>query len=170
MRHRKKSVKLSRPRAQRKALIRSLLRAVMLYESIKTTKAKAKAIRTGVDKLIEWGKDNTLSSRRKADQILGDHKLTKKLFDKIAPRFKDINGGYTRIMDLNHRLGDGAKISLIELTQLEKKEEKKKKKKKERTTSDKPQKHEIPLKKQTKPNKDFFKGVRSVFKKERDAL
>ncbi|MCD6229092.1 MAG: 50S ribosomal protein L17 [Candidatus Omnitrophica bacterium] len=171
MRHRKKTKKLSRSRAQRKALIRSLGRALILCEAIKTTKSKAKAVKGWIDKLIGWGKVDTLYNRRLAYKVLGDHKLVKRLFTEIAPRFKDISSGYTRIIDLTYRKGDGAKLSLIELTRREKKEKIKKKEEKGKVPSKKSEKSELhPPKKEEKPKRGFIKGVRSIFKKERDSL
>ncbi|MFH1768331.1 MAG: 50S ribosomal protein L17, partial [Candidatus Omnitrophota bacterium] len=128
MRHRKKSEKFSRSRAQRKALIHSLLRALLISGRIETTESKAKAIRAHVAKLITWGKRGDLASRRLAYKILGEHLLVKRLFDKIAPQFKDLNGGYTRIIDLRHRKGDGALLSIVELVRREVKKPKKKSK------------------------------------------
>lgn len=170
MRHRRKNEKFSRPRAQRKALVKSLVRALLLQESIKTTEFKAKALRPWIDKLIGWGKDNTLHARRQAYKMLNDHQLVKRLFGEIAPRYKDIQGGYTRIIDIGKRKGDGADISLFEFTQRIKKE-KAKKRKREKTQVPKEEKKEAhPLKKEAKPAKGFMKGVKSIFKKERDAL
>jgi large subunit ribosomal protein L17 len=172
MRHRKKSEKFSRPRAQRKALVKSLLRALLIYESIKTTESKAKGLRPWVDRLIEWGKVDTLHSRRLAYRLLGDHNLVKRLFENIAPRFKEIKGGYSRVISLTSRRGDGAKISILELTKKERREKpkKEKRKKKEVAPKEEEKKEEIPLKKQPKPKRSFIRGIRGIFKKERDAL
>lgn len=112
MRHRKKSEKFSRSRAQRKALVRSLLRALFIYERITTTESKAKGIRHWAERLINWAKNDTLHHRRLAYRFLCDHNLTKRLFEVIGPRFKNIQGGYTRVLDLGYRQGDGGKISI----------------------------------------------------------
>lgn len=117
MRHRKKSEKFSRPRAQRKALVNSLLRSLVIYERITTSESKAKALRPWADKVINWGKTDTLANRRLSYRLLKDHSLVKRLFTEIGPRYKDINGGYTRVIGLKLRKGDGAKISILELTQ-----------------------------------------------------
>ncbi len=168
MRHRKKSEKFSRSRAQRKALVKSLTRALLAYEAIKTTESKAKGVRRWVDRLIEWGKDDTLHNRRLAYKFLCDHKLVKKLFEDIAPRYKDVCGGYTRIIDLGNRKGDGAKISLLELTKRKPKEKPKKKEakqareKKEEVVS---QKEEVVERKEPK-QKSFLEGVKKIFKRE----
>jgi len=165
MRHRKKSEKFSRSRAQRKALIRSLLRSLFIYERIVTTQSKAKGIRGWVDKLIEWAKKDTLHHRRLAYRVLCDHKLVKRLFEEIAPRFKDISGGYTRIVNIGYRKGDGAFLSLLELTRV--KEEKKGKKKKEK------EKKEVVIEERTSPpqetvqpqKKSFLQGIKKIFKR-----
>ena len=117
MRHRNKLDKLSRSRAQRKALKRSLVRAVFINEQIKTTTKKAKVASAEVDKLITIAKRNDLHSRRLAYSYLNDHQLVKRLFEEIAPRFKDINGGYTRVLKYINRKGDNAQLSILELTQ-----------------------------------------------------
>ncbi len=117
MRHRKKSEKFSRPRAQRKALVNSLLRSLLIYERITTSESKAKAMRTWADKVINWSKTDTLANRRLSYRLLKDHSLVKRLFTEIGPRYQGINGGYTRVIGLKLRKGDGAKLSILELTQ-----------------------------------------------------
>jgi large subunit ribosomal protein L17 len=163
MRHRRRSEKFSRSRAQRKALVRSLLRAIVRYESIKTTESKAKGLRPWVDKLIEWGKDNTLHSRRLAYRLLNDHALVKKLFDDIAPRFSNTNGGYTRIIDLHVRKGDAAKIALLEFTQAKKRTSSKKGKLKKETSGE-PQATPA-TSREDDSRKGFMQGVKRLFKK-----
>jgi len=162
MRHRKKSERFSRSRAQRKALIRSLLRSLFIYERIVTTQSKAKGVRGWVDKLIEWAKKDTLHHRRLAYRILCDHKLVKRLFEEIAPRFKDISGGYTRIVNVGYRKGDGALLSLLELTRIkEKKKEKKKKEEKKEAGIEK----ETPSQEIVQPQKkSFLQGIKRLFK------
>ena len=166
MRHRKKSEKFSRPRAQRKALVKSLLRSLVIYERIKTTKSKAMAIRSYMDKLISRAKENTLSSRRLSYDILGDHKLVKKLFDEIGPRFKDVNGGYTRVFNVGYRKGDGAFVSIVELTRRSEKKVKRgkiipeSKKEKDRDTASR----------EDKSKKGFMSGIKGIFKRDRNSL
>ena len=116
MRHRKKSEKFSRPRAQRKALIKALIRAVLISERIVTTTPKVKYIKAKVDRIITLGKKGGLARRRLAYRTLGSHTLVNKLFDDIAHRFSGIQGGYTRTLRLGQRKGDGASTSLVELT------------------------------------------------------
>ncbi|UCD16079.1 MAG: 50S ribosomal protein L17 [Candidatus Omnitrophota bacterium] len=171
MRHRKVTKKFSRPRAQRKALISALLRAVVIKERITTTEAKAKALRSWVGKLITWAKQDSLHHRRLSYRLLKDHSLVKRLFEVIGPRFKTVNGGYSRIIDLGPRKGDGALISIFELTKREPPKEKVKEKK-EKHKEEKPPKRERKLatKKEQPPKKGIISGVRSIFKKERDAL
>jgi large subunit ribosomal protein L17 len=172
MRHLKKSEKFSRSRGQRKALVRSLLRSLIVYERIITTESKAKALRTWIDKLITWSKENSLHNRRLTFRLLNDHLLVKKLFENIGPRFKNIHGGYTRIIDLGYRKGDGAKLSLMELTKIERKHRKHKEKKETEQIKGEPEKkrEEKVVPKKEKPKKGIISGVKSIFKKERDAL
>ena len=173
MRHRKKSEKFSRSRAQRKALVKSLLRAVLINERITTTTSRAKYLKGEVDRIITLAKKGNLSGKRLAFQRLGDHKLVKRLFDEIAPRFKDISGGYTRTLRLLNRKGDGAPLSLIELTRIVKIDKPHKKKIKETETKEilkAEDQRKVPPKKEAKSKKGFASGVRKIFKKERDAL
>src|SRR3989338_8523555 len=106
MRHRKKSEKFSRSRGQRRALVKSLLRAIIINERIITTTSRAKYLRAEVDNLITKAKSGNLASRRLVYQKLGDHSLVKRLFETIAPRFKALTSGYTRIAQLIQRKGD----------------------------------------------------------------
>lgn len=173
MRHRKKSEKFSRSRAQRKALVKSLLRAILINERITTTTSRAKYLRGEVDRAITLAKKGTLSAKRLAFQRIGDHKLVKRLFNEIAPRFKDISGGYTRVLRLLPRKGDGAPLSLIELTRIVKIDKPQKRKIKETETKEilkAEGQRKVPPKKEAKPKKGFVSGVRKIFKKERDAL
>ncbi|MBD3263737.1 MAG: 50S ribosomal protein L17 [Candidatus Omnitrophica bacterium] len=165
MRHRKKNTKFSRSRAQRKALIKSLLRSIIINERITTTRVKAKGIKKNVEKLITCAKEDSLANRRQVYDILGDHKLVKKLFDNIAPRFKTVPGGYTRVFNIGDRKGDGASMAILELTKTFKKETKKPKRKGEKTDIH-PQ--ETPKKKPSKEKeekKGIFSGVKKILKK-----
>ena len=173
MRHRKKSEKLSRSRAQKKALVKSLLRAIIINERITTTTSRAKYLKGEVDRLITWAKKGTLSGRRLVYRVLGDHELVKRLFNEIAPRFKNISGGYTRSLRMSNRKGDGASLSLIELTRIVKIDKPHKRKVKEteaKETIKEEAQRKVPPKKEAKPKKGFVSGVRKIFKKERDAL
>ncbi|OPX29710.1 MAG: 50S ribosomal protein L17 [Candidatus Omnitrophica bacterium 4484_171] len=162
MRHRKKSEKFSRSRAQRKALVKSLLRSLVIYGRIRTTKSKAMAIRSYMDRLISRAKKNDLSSRRLSYNVLGSHTLVKKLFDEIGPRFKDINGGYTRVFNIGYRRGDGALVSIVELTRREQKKPRKKKVITEDTKKDAaPEKD--------KDKKGFISGIKGIFRKDKNS-
>jgi large subunit ribosomal protein L17 len=115
MRHLKSGRQLSRNSAHRWALMRNLITALLREEKIRTTDPKAKELRRWVDRVITLGKRGSLHARRQALGIVQDKAVVRKLFDTIAPRFKDRPGGYTRIIKLGIRRGDAAQMSLIEL-------------------------------------------------------
>ncbi|WP_243313529.1 50S ribosomal protein L17 [Fundidesulfovibrio agrisoli] len=120
MRHNKAGVKLGRTSSHRKAMFRNMVRSLLTYGRIKTTETKAMELRKDADKLITLGLRDDVHSRRLAYKVLENHQLVKKLFDEIAPRFKGIGGGYTRVYKLGlPRVGDCAPMAVIELTQLE---------------------------------------------------
>jgi large subunit ribosomal protein L17 len=114
MRKRAKGRKLSRKIGPRKQLLRSLANSFFLSEKIKTTESKAKELRPIVEKMITRAKNNTVSNRRRLAQDLTS-KITKKVFDELAPKYKERNGGYTRIIRLGPRNSDSAKMVIIEL-------------------------------------------------------
>ncbi|KKT78943.1 MAG: 50S ribosomal protein L17 [Candidatus Giovannonibacteria bacterium GW2011_GWB1_45_9b] len=114
MRHRKKGRKFGRVRKVRVALMRSLLRALILKEKIKTTEAKAKEIRPKVEQLVTKAKDKSLAARRGILSILPDNSCAKKLQTVLAPKYLDRRGGYTRIIKLGARPSDRAPMALIE--------------------------------------------------------
>ncbi len=114
MAHTRKARTFSRPSNQRLALMRSLARSLVIEERISTTEAKAKALRPFVERLITYGKKNTLASRRLARTRLGDDAAVKKLFDSIAPRYVDRAGGYTRVVKRTRRgENDARKLAYI---------------------------------------------------------
>ncbi len=115
MRHRMGGRQLGRNSSHRKALFRTLVTSVLDKERIETTIAKAKEIRPMVERMITFGKRGDLAARRIAAAFISRNDVVKKLFDTIAPRFKDRNGGYTRIIRTRTRIGDGAGMALIEL-------------------------------------------------------
>jgi len=115
MRHLKSGRQLSRNSAHRWALMRNMITALLREEKIRTTEPKAKELRRWADRVITLGKRGSLHARRQALGIVQDKAVVRKLFDTIAPRFKDRPGGYTRIIKLGIRRGDAAQMSLIEL-------------------------------------------------------
>jgi large subunit ribosomal protein L17 len=115
MRHLKAGRQLSRNSAHRWALMRNLITALLREEKIQTTDPKAKELRRWADRVITLGKRGSLHARRQALGIVQDKAVVRKLFDTIAPRFKDRPGGYTRIIKLGIRRGDAAQMALIEL-------------------------------------------------------
>jgi large subunit ribosomal protein L17 len=115
MRHRKTGKILDRKKASREALLRGLATSLILYEKVKTTEAKAKALRPVVERLITTSKGGTVTDRRRLAAKLYGENVVKKLVEEIGPRYKERPGGYTRITKLNPRQGDGAAMAQIEL-------------------------------------------------------
>jgi large subunit ribosomal protein L17 len=115
MRHRIAGRKLNRPTAHRKAMLRNLVKDLLVHESIRTTEPKAKEARRSAERIITLGKDGTLHARRQALRFLNDKSVTSKVFDDIAPRFVGRPGGYTRLLKLGLRVGDGAPMAQLEL-------------------------------------------------------
>jgi large subunit ribosomal protein L17 len=116
MRHQKQRHKLSRDSAHRRALLRNLCREVIEHERIRTSQAKAKAVKPQIEKLITLGKRGDLHARRRALSELGQDKfLVHKLFEEIAPRYGERNGGYTRIVKLGPRRSDSTEMVFLEL-------------------------------------------------------
>lgn len=156
MRHQKKTIKLGRTAEHRKALLANQVCSLIEHQRIKTTLAKAKAVRPLADKMVTLGKNGSVHARRMAFAALRQKDAVKKLFDDIAPRSTDRNGGYTRIVKLGQRKSDSAPMAFIEWvdaaaateeTPTEEKSSKKKEKstaeskaepKAEETTSEKP--------------------------------
>ena len=115
MRHRVAGVKLNRSPAHRRALFRNLVTALIEREAIRTTDAKAKELRRWADRMIALWKRGTLAARRRAARIIGRRSVLRKLFDEVAPRYTDRQGGYTRVVKLGVRHGDAAPLSIVEL-------------------------------------------------------
>jgi large subunit ribosomal protein L17 len=116
MRHRRDRHKLSRSASHRKALFMNLSREVISHERIQTTEAKAKAVKPEVEKLITLAKRGDLHARRQAMARLGQDKfVVYKLFEEIAPRYTERNGGYTRILKLGPRRSDSTEMVFLEL-------------------------------------------------------
>ena len=115
MRHRRKKGKLGRTSDHREALLSNLAVALIMHGRITTTVAKGKALRPMVEKLITLGKKQEINARRQVAAILGDKVAVKKLFSEVGPQFDARNGGYTRMVRLGERAGDGAPMAIIEL-------------------------------------------------------
>ena len=114
MKHNIKNKKLNKTSSHRKAMFMNMSNALIKHEQITTTLAKAKELRRFVEKIITLGKKRDLLSRRKTISILQDNKMSKKVFDVLADRYKNRNGGYTRIIKLGNRFGDNTPTAVIE--------------------------------------------------------
>jgi len=137
--------KLGRTKSHRVALLRNLARQLFEHERIQTTLTKAKEAQKLAERLIRFARKNTLAARREVARSIPDKTLLKKLFDVIGPRFADRAGGYTRIIRLGPREGDGAELVLLELvvreeTHKEKQAKAQEKKKTGRKKKEKPAK------------------------------
>ncbi|NCD00919.1 50S ribosomal protein L17 [bacterium] len=115
MRHRKKGTILDRKKGPREMLLRNLTASVLMYEKVTTTEAKAKAVRPLVEKMITFAKKGDLSARRELIKFLPQELAVKKAMDVLGERYKDREGGYTRLVKLGNRPGDGAKKVQIQL-------------------------------------------------------
>lgn len=115
MRHKRAGYKLQRDTSARRALLRGLVTSVIEKDRIITTVTKAKAAKPLVEKMITLGKQDTLHARRQAASYLLTPDSVKKLFDKLGPKFAQRNGGYTRIVRVGFRKGDGAETAILEL-------------------------------------------------------
>ncbi|WP_181351002.1 50S ribosomal protein L17 [Thalassobacillus sp. CUG 92003] len=114
--------KLGRTTDKRMALLRNLATDLIIHERLETTEAKAKEVRSVVEKMITLGKRGDLHARRQAGSLLykaedeeGEQNALQKLFNDIGPRYEDRQGGYTRVLKVEQRKGDGAKMAIIEL-------------------------------------------------------
>ncbi len=124
MRHRKRGRQLGRDTDHRRALFRNLVTSLLEHEKIETTEAKAKELRGIADRMITLGKQGDLHARRLALAYLQSKSVVAKLFSDIAPRFTDRKGGYTRLIKTRIRLGDGARMCVVELVELKEKDKK----------------------------------------------
>ncbi len=131
MRHLNSGFKLRRNPSHRRSLLRNLTASVIEHSRVETTLAKAKAVKPLVEKMITIGKSGTLADKRRALAFLYRRKTVHMLFDEVAPRFMDRNGGYTRIIKSDFRKGDGAEMAILEFVdyRFEVKEKKSKSKK-----------------------------------------
>ena len=114
MKHNIKNKKLNKTSSHRKAMLMNLSNALIKHEQITTTLPKAKELKRYIEKIISLGKKGDLLSRRKTISILQDQKMSKKVFDILADRYKNRSGGYTRIIKLGNRFGDNAPTAVIE--------------------------------------------------------
>jgi large subunit ribosomal protein L17 len=120
MRHRNAGYKLGRNTSHRRALLRNLVTSILLEDRVETTITKAKAARPHVEKLITLGKKGDVHARRQALSFLQTREAVARLFDTVAPRYGDRNGGYLRIVRTGFQKGDGAEKAFIELLGAEK--------------------------------------------------
>jgi large subunit ribosomal protein L17 len=114
MRHRKTGKKLGKTSSHREAMLRNMVTSLLKYEKITTTDAKAKELRKVAEKMITLGKRGDLHARRQALSFVRDKEIVAKLFDELSARYRDLTGGYTRIMKMGNRTGDNAPMSIIE--------------------------------------------------------
>jgi large subunit ribosomal protein L17 len=130
MRHQKKTIKLGRTADHRRALLANQVCALIQHQRIKTTLAKAKAVRPLAERMVTLGKNGSIHARRRALAVLRQKDIVKKLFDDIAQRSAERNGGYTRIVKLGARKSDSARMAFIEWVDVEHVVEEKPKKEK----------------------------------------
>jgi len=135
MRHLKAYRKLNRTSSHRSLMLRNLVTSLFEHERVETTLMKAKEARRIAEKMITLGKRGTLHARRQAASVLMKKSVVKKLFDEIAPKYAERNGGYTRILRVGYRKGDGAPLAFLELVEEEIAVKKKKKKKETKKTA-----------------------------------
>ena len=182
MRHNRQTHRFGRNPKERKAMLENMVSSLIYHQQITTTLQKAKQAQRLADRVITLGKNDTLNSRRQVFSYLQDHALTFKLFKEVAPRFKSRKGGYTRILQLDRRRGDGAQLALLELTEKEiKLKETKSKAKKESATKTSADRHkhdhehesakpDAPGKVKTKPSEQprkkggFFGNISKFFR------
>ena len=143
--------KLGRDNKHRRSMLATLTKQVVLNESIKTTDTRAKEVRKFVDKMITYGKKGDLVSRRKALAFLhNDKAVVDKIFNDLAKRYENRNGGYTQILKLDERLGDNALVVVLRLVESEAKKETVKEEKKDKKETKKAEKVEKAEKKEAK--------------------
>jgi large subunit ribosomal protein L17 len=115
MKHQVKTRKLSRTKPHREAMLSNMAVSLFTHRTIRTTEAKAKALRQYTDRLIATAKTDTVAARRNVFAQLRNETVVKKLFTEIAPHFAERQSGFTRLVKIGHRVGDGAPVSLVEL-------------------------------------------------------
>ena len=115
MRHRKHKKTFDRKKSPREAMLKNLVTSVILYERVRTTTAKAKAIRPQIERLVTLGRQNTVANRRQLLRLLYTKQAVDKVLEVLGPRYQQRTGGYLRISKLGSRAGDGADVAQIEL-------------------------------------------------------
>jgi large subunit ribosomal protein L17 len=115
MRHRSIKKTLDRAKAPRQAMLENLATSLVLYEKIETTEAKAKTVKPIIEKMITRAKVKSVHNKQQLSRFVPDKKAVQKLLDVLGPRYKERNGGYTRIIKMAPRQGDGAHMAQIEL-------------------------------------------------------
>ena len=128
MKHKVSFNRLGRRAGQRKALVKSMIVSLLRHERLSTTKAKAMEIRRFTEKMITRAKNDTVHNRRITAKVLQDKEILDKLFTDIGPRYKERNGGYTRVIKAGYRLNDASEMAILELVDRKIKERKKKEK------------------------------------------
>lgn len=119
MRHNRRAKRFGRSLGERRAMLENMVSSLISHQQITTTLEKAKEAKRLADRVIHLGKTDSLHARRMVFSYLQDHELTARLFKEVSPRFKSRSGGYTRILQLSRRKGDGAQLALLELTEKE---------------------------------------------------
>jgi large subunit ribosomal protein L17 len=119
MRHNKAGKRLGRNSSHRRAMMRNMVTSLLEHDRITTTDARAKELRKLADRMITLAKRGDLHARRQALQVVQDRKVVAKLFDRLATRYQERPGGYTRIIKLGSRPGDNASLSIIEMVEEE---------------------------------------------------
>jgi large subunit ribosomal protein L17 len=170
MRHGRKVKKLGRTESHRKAMLANMAASLIAYQTIRTTDAKAKAVKRLAEKLITLAKRGGLHAHRQVYDVIKDRKLVKKLFDEIGPKFQDRTGGYTRISKLGSRKGDGAPLSVVELLLEKPPKEEKKGKKEKAGKKAKPEKTKEPKARKERKTKAKAKGVEKEEAEEKEKV
>lgn len=168
MRHATQSQRLSRPLDLRQATVNGLVQGLVLHGQIQTTLARAKVAQRLADRLVSLGKEGSIHSRRQAFRVLKDRTLVAQLFTDIAPRYGDVAGGYTRVMRLALRRGDGAQKALLAFSRLPEPvvaATKSKVKEQPRASGDQPKEAETAPKEPEK--KGLLSGLRSMWGKKK---
>ena len=115
MRHGKKTAKLGRMAPHRKAMLSNMMTSLFINERVTTTQTRAKELKRTAERVLTCAKKGDLHARRQVLRVIADKQVVAKLFDELAPRYKSRNGGYTRVIKLGPRRGDGAFMSIVEL-------------------------------------------------------